>query len=319
MKLFGCLFIALLFSACSSEIKNDDIRVEEETGTKVSELTIEEKEEIKRDEQCIGFWVGDFEPNFDEDDEVEDAFRFDTETQTRTNKINISIDSLIEDKLFGHSVVAGNDRPFSGDVLEKVEENGQIISYSFVGREPGDHKNDGVFEFIVFPKENKMIGTWEANKKERVYKRKYELTRKEYKYDSLIMLDKTNRFVNWRRSVEEVTQYEDDGKMEEWIEEKYASTTDKIFKTNASKKLLKKSEVENLTKGDLEIIRNTIYARHGYSFKNKIYRNFFDYQDWYIPVHADITKSLTEIEKKNIQLLMRYEKNAKEYYDYFGR
>ncbi|MFN5849409.1 MAG: YARHG domain-containing protein, partial [Chitinophagales bacterium] len=64
---------------------------------------------------------------------------------------------------------------------------------------------------------------------------------------------------------------------------------------------------------------NMIYARHGYSFKNRPLRVFFDAQEWYIPVHTDIKKDLTEIEKKNIQLLLKYEKNAKEYYDYFGR
>jgi 3'-phosphoadenosine 5'-phosphosulfate sulfotransferase len=38
-----------------------------------------------------------------------------------------------------------------------------------------------------------------------------------------------------------------------------------------------------------------------------------------MPVFSDVTKDLTEIEKKNIALLLRYEENAKEYYDHFGR
>ena len=72
-------------------------------------------------------------------------------------------------------------------------------------------------------------------------------------------------------------------------------------------------------KTKLRVIRNMIYARHGYSFKNRPLRVFFDAQEWYIPVNTDIKKDLTEIEKKNIQLLLKFEKNAKEYYDYFGR
>ena len=83
--------------------------------------------------------------------------------------------------------------------------------------------------------------------------------------------------------------------------------------------MLTKSDVENLKKGDIVIIRNTIYARHGYSFKNQPLRVFFDAQDWYIPVHTDVKSELTDIEKDNIKLLLRYERNAKEYYDYFGR
>ena len=83
--------------------------------------------------------------------------------------------------------------------------------------------------------------------------------------------------------------------------------------------MLKKADVENLKKGDLTIIRNTIYARHGYSFKNRPLRVFFDAQPWYIPVHTDITTDFTDIEIKNIELLMSFEENAAEYYDSFGR
>ena len=55
------------------------------------------------------------------------------------------------------------------------------------------------------------------------------------------------------------------------------------------------------------------------SFKNRPLRIFFDAQEWYIPVNIDIKSNLTEIEKENIQLLLKYEKNAVEYYDSFGR
>jgi hypothetical protein len=48
-------------------------------------------------------------------------------------------------------------------------------------------------------------------------------------------------------------------------------------------------------------------------------RAYFDKQRWYIPISADVKNDFTEIEKKNIELLLRFEKNAKEYYDEFGR
>jgi hypothetical protein len=129
------------------------------------------------------------------------------------------------------------------------------------------------------------------------------------------MLEDIKPFVDWEKQkkgkfTEENVEYSTD---------EYASATDMIYKINASNTLLSKSDVENLKKGDLVIIRNTIYARHGYSFRKRTLRVFFDAQDWYIPVMADIKGLFTEIEKKNIQLLLRYEKNAKEYYDYFGR
>ena len=111
----------------------------------------------------------------------------------------------------------------------------------------------------------------------------------------------------------------DKNEFEEWVSKEFASATEVIYRINASNTLLKKKDVENLKKGDLTIIRNTIYARHGYSFKNRPLRVFFDAQSWYIPVHTNIKSDFTEIEKENIKLLLRYEKNAIEYYDYFGR
>ena len=134
------------------------------------------------------------------------------------------------------------------------------------------------------------------------------------------MLEEVKEYVDWNTFTEEkLTEEYEEGEFEEWITKEFASATKLIYSINASNVLLKKEDIENLLKGDLTIIRNTIYARHGYSFKNRPLRVFFDAQSWYIPVHTDIKADFTEIEKENIKLLLRYEKNAVEYYDYFGR
>ncbi len=73
-------------------------------------------------------------------------------------------------------------------------------------------------------------------------------------------------------------------------------------------------------KADLEILRNSIYARHGYSFKNKRIRYVFNHHvDWYIPVSIDVRAKLTPLEVANIDLIKRYEGHADRYYDTFGR
>jgi len=67
-------------------------------------------------------------------------------------------------------------------------------------------------------------------------------------------------------------------------------------------------------------MRNSIYARHGYSFKTRRVRYVFDnYIDWYMPVSLDIRDKLTEVELKNIELIKRYEQYADKHYDTFGR
>lgn len=87
----------------------------------------------------------------------------------------------------------------------------------------------------------------------------------------------------------------------------------------ASQRLINEDEVLHMIKSELRMMRNEMYARHGYCFKMKDMRAFFDTQDWYMPVSTDVRNQLTEIEKKNEKMIQRYEKYAAEYYDSFGR
>ena len=48
-------------------------------------------------------------------------------------------------------------------------------------------------------------------------------------------------------------------------------------------------------------------------------RQEFENEDWYVPNTVDIKGFLTDIEKKNIALIKRYEKYADEYGDEYGR
>lgn len=320
MKKIIFSLIIILFFSCKAEIKNPNPKVEVEEGTKVETTVTENPKPVevkkvkaaKSPQSLLGFWVGYFEKDLgyaghQKDISIDEAFHW-----NRNNKINISIDKIQDSVVIGHSVVAGNDRPFKGTL--KVDENG---GYFFHVKEPGDHKYDGEFTFTI--NKNQLEGKWAAYKDIDIPKRKYDLRRRRFQYNPDINLDRSGRYINWHQSIDERKTYEVDGDVEEWISREFASATDLIYKVNASNRLLTKEEVENLKRGDLTIIRNTIYARHGYSFKHRPLRVFFDAQDWYIPVHTDIKKDFTELEKKNIRLLLKYEKNASEYYDYFGR
>ncbi|MBG7608980.1 MAG: YARHG domain-containing protein [Verrucomicrobia bacterium] len=87
----------------------------------------------------------------------------------------------------------------------------------------------------------------------------------------------------------------------------------------SSSRLLTEKDVENIRPADLRIMRNEIYARHGYSFKLADMRKHFDQLDWYMAISQDISDRLTEKEKKNAALIKRFENYTKEYYDSFGR
>lgn len=359
-KTFLLLSITALFS-CGNPIKNEDANVIVEAGTEVdssnwetSDEGLDEEISVEEDttEQAIEakeldsldfvsfesdvidtsskeFWVGYFKPHedygWDKSVYADEGLYW-----NRQNKISISIDDIRGDSIFGHSVVAGNDRPFQG--IRKL-----IVDKTwFIVREPGDDKYDGIFKFRILKfytgesnqkrDVNDMIlkGEWEAYKHIDVSKRSFELTKKTYRYNPDQKLEKDS-YADWNKYIEtEVKDVINEGTPEEqeellWIDKEFATTSGKIWEVNASNTLLLKEDVENLSSSDLLIIRNAIYARHGYSFKYRPLRVFFDRQSWYIPVHTDIRKEFTEIEKKNIKLLLKYEKNAKTYYDRFGR
>jgi hypothetical protein len=303
--LLGCLVV---LSACEAEIKNDNAEVTEENGTQPGDTVNSPGDTATGDKGQSGenpssvFYVGYFEK--DTGDYTKDVYVGESLSWNRANKINISIDKIEDGKVEGHSVVAGNNRPFTGTV-----ENVSGVQ-TFKVREPGSDKYDGSFQFTI--RDSILEGTWRAYNKIDIPKRKYKLTKRQFKYDPNVMLDPNKQYVNWEKP-------KNSNASEEEYYPYFASATDQVYKINASNKLLSVSDVANLKNGDLVIIRNTIYARHGYSFKQRPLRVFFDAQKWYIPVYADIRDDFTEIEKKNIQLLLRYEKNAKEYYDYFGR
>ena len=245
----------------------------------------------KTDHPILGSYVGLFE-----------AKTYDARQNISwSNKITVFLDSVAGDQLFGHSVVAGNFRPFTGTLRKQGD---QFVAE---GKEPGDDQYDGQFYMTIDAGGKSINGTWKANKKLGVSERQYSLVRRGFHYDPKLELPEDTGWADLYNSYDEKT-----GKAE--------FLTEDVTKYNASARLLKKEEVENLYKSDLEVIRNAIYARHGYSFKNRRMRYVFDsYVDWYMPVSVDIRDQLTAIEKQNIDLLKRYEQHAERYYDEFGR
>lgn len=69
--------------------------------------------------------------------------------------------------------------------------------------------------------------------------------------------------------------------------------------------------LDDLTVEDLVIARNEIYARRGYSFKNPELAAHFAKQGWYKPDPQYDEKSLTELERENVRLLLATEKARK--------
>ena len=255
--------------------------------------------------ELYGNWVGDFV-----------AKVYDTTSNfVYVNKINIVIKKIEGNKVFGQSIVAGNSRPIAGEFRHVAD------SLIFTMKEPGDKKDDGKFEFSI--KNNVLNGTWFANnKKQAVTHRTFKLKKQSFEYNPNLMLPEDEAYIDYySEKIDTIVETQTDSTSvpETYYQETYRSAGDVITKINSSTKKLTENDLKNLKKLELEILRNTIYARHGYTFKKKSYRQFFDSVEWYIPVSENVDAKLTALEKANIKLLERFEQYAEDNYDSFGR
>lgn len=61
-------------------------------------------------------------------------------------------------------------------------------------------------------------------------------------------------------------------------------------------------------KDELKIMRNEIFARHGYIFQTDDMRSYFAKQSWYKPERTNVDNLLSKIEKKNVLTIKSAEK-----------
>lgn len=67
------------------------------------------------------------------------------------------------------------------------------------------------------------------------------------------------------------------------------------------------NDIRSLNKSQLRILRNEIYARHGYIFKSADLKAHFSKYPWYKPLYGDVTSKMSGIEKYNAAFIKKYE------------
>lgn len=75
----------------------------------------------------------------------------------------------------------------------------------------------------------------------------------------------------------------------------------------ASAQQLTQYDLASLSKVELKLMRNEIFARRGYIFKDEQLNKYFNQQEWYQPLFEDISDQLTPTEKANIALIKQLE------------
>lgn len=72
-------------------------------------------------------------------------------------------------------------------------------------------------------------------------------------------------------------------------------------------KLLTIEQLTDMSRRDLRILRNTIYARHGYTFKSALLRQYFEGTDWYKADPEYSVKRLTSTDQRNVKMVKSVE------------
>jgi hypothetical protein len=66
-------------------------------------------------------------------------------------------------------------------------------------------------------------------------------------------------------------------------------------------------DISGLSRTTLQIMRNEIFARHGYIFSRDDLSDYFNRKAWYTPSKYNVEKELSDIEKYNVNFIKSYE------------
>ena len=83
--------------------------------------------------------------------------------------------------------------------------------------------------------------------------------------------------------------------------------SEEVYLFPSDREYITESDLYGKSKDEVALIRNEIYARHGYVFNTEPFKTYFSEKDWYV-ANPSFTDSLfNEIEKTNKDFLVEYE------------
>lgn len=75
-------------------------------------------------------------------------------------------------------------------------------------------------------------------------------------------------------------------------------------------RIITRSELEKMTRQEIKIVLNEIYARHGYTFNDDDLIEYFESKTWYIPTESDfdkVNRMLNDFEAENRDIIVEYQ------------
>lgn len=107
--------------------------------------------------------------------------------------------------------------------------------------------------------------------------------------------------------VEEEAKITEEMEMEPSLEEN--ENSEQIYLFPSDREYITESDLIGKSMYEVALIRNEIYARHGYIFNTEPYKSYFESQDWYVPNEYFNANIFNEIEKANKDFLVKYEED----------
>ena len=110
----------------------------------------------------------------------------------------------------------------------------------------------------------------------------------------LIKIDIADRIENEEitAAYKRITEKRHLGTQYDWLSTRYATYDD----------------IRGYDKGQIRVLKNSIYARHGRRFKDKALRQYFSSQEWYVPRYNEVPQRyFNKYENANIAFLHKYE------------
>lgn len=78
----------------------------------------------------------------------------------------------------------------------------------------------------------------------------------------------------------------------------------------SNSRILEVKELSGMTKAELRIARNEIYARYGWRFESEELADYFEGKAWYVPGENVVDTILSDVERANIKLISEAEQTA---------
>ena len=106
----------------------------------------------------------------------------------------------------------------------------------------------------------------------------------------------------------------DSEEFEDFEDDDTAIDDDTYIFPNSDTEYLTKSDLSGMSKSEINLAKNELYARHGRKFKSKELQEYFESKDWYVPKYSPKqwdkkgdTFFFNKYEIKNRDLLKKYE------------